>query len=476
MPHIHYLPFRRQFYLGAQPMLADASWKQIQLKNGLYLSYSAYLPVQFINKENGDEYILLGDAVESLVDKPTPVKSLQTLADVAQLPHLYQSWSGRWVLIANNELHLDASGLLGCFYHNKDGKVAVSSVAGFLSGEAVPNTFRLIKVGGAEFYPPPDAGFKGISKLLPSQILNLSTGEVRFRNLQIEVPRLTYNQTIAYLAQLLCTTLKNIAAQNGGKKLLLALTGGFDSRVLMAALQHSQIPYETVTFHFPNIRPSDAAIPKKLSRICGVPHRLIRRRERCFQNWETFNLHTSGHSVEMDREYMLYQQFNELEGDNTLLLRGGGFEVGRCAYYPWLPATPLDGFGISTIQKGNEVQARSWNRWLDWITQTPGIKLDWRDRYYIEQRLAGWLSSTEQGLDMVNIERQIPANSTLFYNVMLQLPEHIRKTKVQMTDLIRYLAPQLLQVPINPPVGFYYKQYRRILFKVNRLKQKLNWA
>lgn len=205
-------------------------------------------------------------------------------------------------------------------------------------------------------------------------------------------------------------------------------------------------------------------------------HRLIKRGERNEANWEKFNQHTSGHSVETDRDYMLHQQFNKLEGDTDVLLRGGGFEVGRCAYYPWLPAEQIDGAGISAIQKGNEIQGASWNTWVEWVAQTPQVKLDWRDRYYIEQRLAGWLACTEQALDIVNLPRMVPANSTLFYNVMLKLPEEIRKTKVQMTDLIRYMSPELLQVPINPPVAFYYKQYRRVLFKLNKIKQVLNIA
>ena len=470
------MAFRRQFYIGLKPKLADDAWKCIALKNGLYLSYSSDLPLQHIINPAGHELLLLGDAVESLEGLPSVSQTLERITDTTTLQHAYTSWAGRWVLIANSELHLDASGLLGCYYSSKGGVTEVSSVAGFLSDAAEPDTFRLLKAGGAEFYPPPDSGFKGVCKLLPSQLLNLQTGTVTFRNLQTAVPQLSYEETIAFLARLLCTALKNIYKEAEGKKILLALTGGFDSRVLMAGLNHCSIPYEAITFHYPNIRPSDASIPKKLARISGVPHRLIRRQGRVFQNWEAFNLHTSGHSVEVDRDYMLYQQFNELEGDNTILLRGGGFEVGRCAYYPWLPPAALDGNGISTIQKGNEAQACSWNKWMAWVAQTPEVALDWRDRYYIEQRLAGWLSSTEQALDMVNIERQIPANSTLFFNVMLALPEPIRKSKIQMTDLIRHLSPELLQVPINPPVGFYYKQYRRILFKMSRLKQKFNWA
>lgn len=476
MPGINYLPYRRQFYIGAQPKIVDTTWQTLALRSGLHLSYSKDLPVQVIISDGGAEFVLLGDAVQSLPGAPPVLKCLKSLFNKESLQQTYASWAGRWVLLADGEVHLDASGLLGCYYKKDGAGVQVASTPAFIANTEKPDTFRLLKAGGAEFYPPPSSGFNGIDKLLPSQVLNLLDGSIQFRNLKITAPTLDYDESIAYLASLLTTALKNIYAESKGKKLLLALTGGFDSRTLMAALNYCKLPYETVTFHYPNIRPSDAAIPKQLSKICGITHRLIRRNSRNTENWNKFNVHTCGHSVEVDREYMLHQQFDNLDGGNVILLRGGGFEVGRCAYYPWLPAEQLDGAGISTIQKGNEIQGKSWDRWLAWVDQTPQVALDWRDRYYIEQRLAGWLSCTEQALDIVNIDRMIPANSTLFFNVMLNMPEHIRKTKVQMKDLINYLSPELLQVPINPPVAFYYKQYRRVLFKINKFKQALNWA
>ena len=475
MPEINYIPFRRQFYIGATAKPMGESWLSYPLPSGLVLSCAPDLPIQFISNAHGHQFVLLGDAVESLDDKPGIAQTLASLTDLEQLQQVYSSWAGRWVLLTANELHLDASGLLGCYYRVENGVVEVASAAGFITGLPKPDTFRLLKAGGAEFYPPPGSGYHGVNKILPSQVLQLPTGEVLFRNLQVPVPALSYAETIAYLASLLCTALKNIYKQSGDKKLVLGLTGGYDSRALMAALEKAKIPFETLTFWHPNIRPSDVSIPRQLAAISGVRHRLIKRHERQPLNRDKYDVHTCGHSVETDRENMLYQQFNELEAQNTILLRGGGFEVGRCAYYPWLPQERIDGAGISAIQKGNSTQGEAWDRWLQWVAETPQIKLDWRDRYYIEQRLAGWLSSTEQGLDLVNIDRMVPANCTLFFNVMLSLPEDIRKTKVQMKDLIRYLSPQLADVPINPPVSYYYKQYRRVLFKVNKLKQKLNW-
>lgn len=473
MSTISYRVFRSQFYIGPATKAINESWKSIPLQNGLCVSYDADLPVQSIYA-GGNQFVLIGTALQSLPGQSSPTELLQNLQKITDLPQLYASWAGRWVLIANDEVHLDAGGLLGCYYKKGCNGTEVSTVPGLIASCYQPDTFRLIKSGGAEFYPPPDSGFQHIQKLLPSQVLNIKNGAITFRNLLCKAPALDYDETIAYLAQLLTTTLKNAFAAKS-QNIILALTGGFDSRTLMAALNYCKLPYKTITFHSPNIRPSDASIPKQLADICGKEHRLLRRNNRNSENWEKFNQHTSGHSVETDREYMLYQQFNELEGDTDVLLRGGGFEVGRCAYYPWLPAENIDGAGISAIQKGNDAQGRSWNKWVQWVAQTPQVTLDWRDRYYIEQRLAGWLACTEQALDIVNIPRFVPANSSLFYNVMLNLPQDVRKTKVQMTDLIRYLSPELLQVPINPPVKFYYKQYRRVLFKISKIKQVLSF-
>ena len=256
----------------------------------------------------------------------------------------------------------------------------------------------------------------------------------------------------------------------------MALTGGNDSRILLATLMACEIPFEIFTFDYPNINPFDVKIPRKLAKITGKKYTLLKRKTRKIENWDRYNTHTAGHSVENDRDYMAYQQFDQLDGDNTFLLRGNCFEISRRYYHKWLPEEQLNGAQISAIQKGNDMQAQSWQKWVEWAAQTPQVTMDWRERYFIEQRLAGWHSSTEQALDMINIERLVPANSFLFYNIHMNLPEEIRKTKAPVTDLINQLYPPALQVPINPPLNYYYKQYRRVLFKVAKLKQKLNLA
>lgn len=473
MPEISYTLHRSQFYIGKYAKIVDENWVSHTLSNGLILSYSKALSIKFIDSNNNN-FVLIGYAVQSVETEPSPEEGLKQLLNLSKLQDLYRPWSGRWVLLANNELHLDASAMLGCFYKQGVEGIEISTSAGLITNTFVPDTFKLVKKVGADYYPLPDSGFKGLNKLMPTQILNIKTGEVQFRNLQFNAPQLTYDETIAMAAQLLKTILKNAYAEHKDKKWKLALTGGNDSRILLATLMACNIPFEIFTFDYPNINPFDVKLPRRLAKITGKKYTLIKRKSRKKENWDRYNKHTAGHSVENDRDYMTWQQFDQFNGDNTFLLRGNCFEISRRYYHKWLPEELINGAQISAIMKGNDAQALPWQKWVDWAKQTLQVTMDWRERYFIEQRLAGWHSSTEQALDMINIDRLVPANSFLFYNIHLNLSEEIRKTKAPVTDLINQLYPEVLQVPINPPVNYYYKQYRRVLFKITKLKQKLN--
>ncbi len=88
--------------------------------------------------------------------------------------------------------------------------------------------------------------------------------------------------------------------------------------------------------------------------------------------------------------------------------------------------------------------------WVEWMARTEPTALDWRDRLYLEQRIAGWLSSTEHALDLTSYERPYIANSHLYMATVLTLPESIRRSSQHHVDLIRRMAPQLLRFPFNP--------------------------
>jgi hypothetical protein len=89
--------------------------------------------------------------------------------------------------------------------------------------------------------------------------------------------------------------------------------------------------------------------------------------------------------------------------------------------------------------------------WAEWIRQTPIEGLDWRDRYYIEQRIAGWQSAKEQLYDMQPNERFTAINCARTYALLLSLPESLRAPLEHHRQLIAAMAPELGEFPINPP-------------------------
>ena len=175
MPDINYTLHRSQFYIGKQPKLVDENWLSHTLHNGQILSYSKSLPVRFIKDKNDNSFVLLGYAVQSIATSPSPEDELRNISSLDKIQDLYRPWSGRWVLLANDELHLDATAMLGCFYKTGNDGVEVSSSAGLIVNSFVPDTYKLVKKVGADYYPLPDSGFEGLNKLMPTQILNIKT-------------------------------------------------------------------------------------------------------------------------------------------------------------------------------------------------------------------------------------------------------------------------------------------------------------
>src|SRR5439155_8352204 len=202
-PRLH----RRQFVLGPEPSLAAAGWVSEEITPSLYLSHCPDLPLASVTDKRGIPWRLLGTAVQSDPDAPAP---LQQLGDneASELLGVYGSWVGRWVLISDAELHLDACGLLGCFYRtihqgSKAELWASSSpalIAALPGREPIERRAPRLHWGKKmDWYPPPKSGFAGVSRLLPTQILLLAVGaeqRVLARPPLVDVQQPTYEQTL----------------------------------------------------------------------------------------------------------------------------------------------------------------------------------------------------------------------------------------------------------------------------------------
>jgi hypothetical protein len=448
-----------QFIISAAPLKVYPDWQSESVQGAGILSYCPKLPVQKVVSPNGSEYILIGFAVQTDTSRPSPVEELANSPAVDA--NLTYSWAGRWIVIANGTLQTDTAGMLGCLYTGAgESEPRVSSSAALLRTVDAP-IFDDRVLGhnvGVEWYVAPFTRYEGIRRLLPSQQLDLKTGKIMAKRLFRSV-QLTYEQA---LEQVEDTLVEAIAALGKtSKSLWLPLTAGFDSRLLLAATLRAGAKVRCYTQWYRDMSHADLTIPPKLARLAGFEHVLIKPGN-CDRSTEAiFALHTSGQSADRDKEFICRGQW-DLFRETDIILRGGGIEIGcpRASRFhftasrenPWkVPpvnqilteymrdatgATPPLGFALQ--------------EWRAWTEATEHPEIDWRDRFYIEQRLGAWASSIEQALDLSPCMR-IPLSSCGRYmSGILQIPEHIRQESAHQVELIRRMAPDLLAYPFNP--------------------------
>lgn len=449
--HIH----RRQFVIAQMPVNGPRGWLTACIPNLGWISYAPELPLKVIEGREGAQWALIGIAVQTDPSCPDPATALRHCRE-GDLFQVSRTWAGRWVLAGEHTVQMDATGMLGCFYTiDNEATVRVSSSAALLQDKVDCGSRHNLSHGeGLEWYPPPSSALQGINRLLPSQILRIDSADVVPRPLVVLSDDSNYNENLQRLQTILVKGLKSLAALDAD--LWLPLTAGYDSRLILAAAIKAGITFRTFTQHYKGMSVADSVIPQELSRVAGVEHRIIESREYSERRANLFDAHTARHSADRDRQFLSHGQWDWAK-ETDVILRGVGVEAGcpRAARYRFSATQcatdepDVRGILAAYHERSNEA-AKGLEKWHQWCLLTPNAGLDWKDRFYIEQRLAGWGSSIEQGLDLTLAERFPIASCRAFLENVLSVPDHIRATSQHQVDLICTMAPELLQFPFNP--------------------------
>jgi len=432
----------------------DESWESLPLPGVGTLLRSRALPIATARAPRGALRVLLGSVVSTSGRSP---RAALEECDAADLRRESRSWAGRFVLVDGASLSGDAGGLLGVYTRVADGEIRVSSSAALLllgggggGGEPSVASRDLAHRDSINWYPLPGSRYRGIGRLYPGESIDLSTGARSFEA-ALE-PEPGSPSAIDDLIDHLLAVIRGIAA--AAPRVWLPLTAGYDSRLLLAACRGAGIPVVTITQKKPQMAAPDAVIPPELARIAGLEHRFVEVGPEIPGRLELYDLHTARQVHDIDRSYFARDQLG-WAGPEDVILRGGGFEVGRCYYWKRLPESELPPEGIAAAL-GSECDAAmlaSLSQWRDHCRRHPMPSVDWRDRFYLEQRVGGWLSAVEQSLDLLPGIRFHAANSARFYSTVLSVPAEQRRMSLHHVEIIRRLSPELLRLPFNSLPG-----------------------
>ncbi len=459
---------RRQFIIGPEVFRVYDDWHCCRLDDDCWISYCPELRATWTKDADGVSWVILGVAVETLESQSEPLTEISRTKS-EDIPKLYTSWAGRWVLIGRGQVHMDASGLLGCFYGStRDGQPWVSSSPALLNDILLPkpDCRELYYQQGVSWFTPPLSRFGEISRLLPSQVIHLKDGSIHPRPLLPPInPELDYEEALELLSQSMITALQRLYQQEN--KVWLGLSAGVDSRLVLAMASRGNVNIAPFTRIAARMSVADRILPATLADKLGYQHIFLKGRNSKANRKQLVIDHTAGHVSEGDALPFLQSVRDSLEG---ISVGGWCFEVGKAMWRKRFPDN-IDDIEICTQQIArtygeplNSSAIAGICTWLEWVKQTPQEHMDWRDRFYIEQRLAGWQSSKEQLYDLSNIQRIPIINAARTYALMLSIPENRRLNAKYQLDLISRAAPQLAIYPCNPN-NKYFGTLRSILIK-----------
>jgi len=487
---------RRQYTIGPRPLNTLPGWVKIELGGGIYLSHCPELRVSQATDASGNVWHLLGLAVQTVGDRPDPVDDISG-ATLETIQEHYHSWAGRWLLIGSGKLHLDACAMLGCYYGTRNEGGAgrefwMSSSPAILADVLGVDTQLRYAIGhgyGIDWYLLPGSGIANIRHQLPTQLLDISSGEVIPRPLLPSKPQMScYEETLDELQKSLITAYKNVARVS--ERLWLPLTGGKDSRTILSVLKYAGLTVNPYTHHHSRLSHADRTFPAKLAKAVGIKHEIFTGGEYSAELENTYDHHTARQCVDIDRFYFSHDFFRWCQkGD--VLLRSHCMEIGRESRKFF----PSEKYGILEIpdagallekwkERGFKYEGKdptkyfpdalyeTFSEWVEWARRTPAQGINWRDRFSIEQQYAGWASSIDQSLDLIDADRFYACNCHRYLCLALQVPEEKRAPKpIHQYDLIQRLAPELLKWPCNPPDPIPF--FQRVKGKLIGFQKKL---
>jgi hypothetical protein len=430
--------------------------REIVLSSGGMLVYEKHLNV-CCNEDC--TAVLIGDAWQVHPEKDCPENIIKTFSGRTTIEDVYheeKTWCGRYVLIVNDWLFLDFCGTLGVFYSDN---MRLSSSYRILCEQigtevVYPDT---LGAGLMNFVPGPLTPSGLVKRLMPNEIIHVKTGEKRIRPLNPDGVWDVKNdqERINELEKYFTCSLKNMAKHFPNSVFWLALTGGIDSRTLMALLESSGIDYKAFTCWHERISEGDLLLPPKLAKAVGVTYKFIERREGNYSpvKADEYRRHTGGMANDADKPMYVYGQYQELDPNHqVVLLRSAIWGCPR-NYYKTLFSRKeviamdknFDATNVFKKAKKHKLYNESLLLWGDMVKKdTINKDISLWNRLMMDVRQGAWLSSIEQGFDMMDGIISVECcNSRLFFSIQLGFSEEDMLKKVHERNIVKQLCPTL---------------------------------
>lgn len=472
------LLFRRQFVLGPYPIERFKSWQKSKINDSMFLTVHPDLPLWQTSWESKSitllGYILDPDNPDS-DDLEILNRLIREAGGADNILDSTDNLGGRWILIFDDgkdlRLFHDATGCRQVFYTTNDHSMGMwcASQPGIIAEElnlemdkdALGNFINspAYKERIEYWWPGDSSPYREIRLLLPNHYLDLKTGECHRFWPRERLSYVSYEEALSTS----CKILKGlIRSAHNRFDLALAVTGGWDSRLLLAAIRDvsESVFYYTLMYNrfydlteeSPDIRTPATLLPK-----LGLKHNIIRcpsHADKEFKEIYKRNV-TTAHDAWVAITQGIYHYYPQ----NRVCMKGVVSEIARC--YPPYRLKFFEKLNGTTLARltdmgKNPFAIKEFERWLSGSRDAAKMcRVNIGDLLLLEGKLGSWYAMNQLEWDIAQ-EVFEPFNCRNLIEVFLGVDEKYTKQPANRLykRIIMELWPDVLMEPINPtPFG-----------------------
>jgi Asparagine synthase len=423
----------RQYVISFNQSLIPKNYSAIELGHGAVLGIARDLEV----------YSLLCDGVRvHLVGHPLDLGHRLSCPTRHNFEEFIYEFAGSFIAVTEIDdqlrVYLDPSGLMPLVYSEKLEMAAANPHLISGSPYDYDDDHREISIENDGWFPFGLTSKSGVKRVLPNHYLDLLSWSIhRHWHLPRSSGRRSFRENVEAVANRLTTTIQTIAAKH---PIALALTGGYDSRTLLACAGSAIDQIRTYTTIVSDAAAWDAKMASKISSKLGVQHRrfpLIEATPKERTEW----LESVGFCVGGNVSCAFKSTSTFTAGRVELLGLAG--EVGR-AYYGWdvQPSSPVD--ATILLQKlglpASPVSVQAANNWLSDLQDYDAQQV--MDLLYIEQRLGCWAGPSIIWPG-VALSRIAPMSQRYIFEHMLDVPYDLRRQSAIHAAIVELKRPDI---------------------------------
>jgi hypothetical protein len=457
-------PFPRQFFAAPYPVPGFEGWGYAAL-GPLHVYAHPDLGLVRAAGDGGVEVVLLGFALDpdhpELKDQEIAGRAAagRTLRDVIAAT---VDLAGRWVLLAlvDGEVYAlnDPCGLRTVHYTATEAGPWLASNPALL-GRLVPlrpapyahqfweSAYRRERL--EPWIPSGTTLWDGVGHLVPNHSLQVGTGrQVRYWPVH-PLPRHSMEHAVPRVAALLRRLVQAGAARF---PLSLPLTGGWDSRMLLAAARPiaDQLFVYTLMYRDLNDASADVRIPREMLAFTGLPHHAVEcMRPAPAEFMDTYRGNADIPNDDWGR--IAWGMYRGYPADRVCL-KGNCAEIARNGYFSNLRADPSPR-AIAEQEFGSlPFAVEALERWMGPAREAcAAAGMELLDLVYWEHLMGSWQARSQLEWDVAQ-EAYTPYNHRPLLELMLGVPERDRdKPRARLSHaLLRELWPELARWPVNP--------------------------